>query len=63
MKLNETEANMNMFGHMIKNRVATNDVRSFVRKQSDMKRTSNKYDLKLSRTAMRRKLNDACAQA
>ena len=62
-KLNETEANINMFGHMIRNGIATNDVRNFVSKQSDMKRMSNKYDQRLSKTAMRRKINDACAQA
>ena len=63
MKLNETEANVEMFCNMVKNGVATNDVRNFVSKQTDMKRTNNKYDLKFSRTVMRRKLNDACAQA
>ena len=62
-RLNETEAVVEMFSQMIRNGVATNDVRNFVAKQSDMKKANNKYDLKLSKTAMRRKLNDACAQA
>ena len=63
MKLNETEANVEMFCNMVRNGIATNDVRNFVSKQSDMKRANNKYDLKLSRSVMRRKLDDACAQA
>ena len=62
-RLNETEAVVEMFSQMIRNGVATNNVRNFVAKQSDMKKANNKYDLKLSKTAMRRKLNDACAQA
>ena len=61
-KLNEIEANVEMFSQMVSNGVATNDVRNFVVKQSNMKKSDNKYDLKLSKTAMRRKLNDACAQ-
>ena len=62
-KLNETEAIVEMFSQMVSNGVATNDVRNFVVKQSNMKKSDNKYDLKLSKAAMRRKLNDACAQA
>ena len=62
-KLNETEAVIDMFSQMVRCGVATNDVRNFVTNQSNMKKTSNNYDLKLSKNVMRRKLNDACAHA
>ena len=62
-KLTETEVNIEMFGRMVRSGVATNDVHNFVVKQSDMKRVSQKYDLKLSKSAMKRKLSDACALA
>ena len=50
-KLNETEAIVEMFSQMVSNGVATNDVRNFVVKQSNMKKSDNKYDLKLSKAA------------
>ena len=62
-KLNETETIIDMFSQMDRCGAATNDVRNFVVKQSKMKKTSSNYDLKLSKSVMRRKLNDAWAQA
>ena len=61
-RLNDTEANIEMFSQMVRCGVATNDIRNFVMRQSEMKKTSKKYDVKLSKSAMRRKLNDACPQ-
>ena len=62
-RLNETEVNIELFRRMLNNGVATNDVRNFVSKQSEMKKATNKYDLKLSKGAMKGKLSDACALA
>ena len=45
-RLKETEVNIGMFCQMIRDGVATNDVRNFVQKQSNMKKASSKYDLK-----------------
>ena len=63
LKLCETESNMKMFNKMIKKGVATQDVYHFVRKQSNLRKSSNKLDHKLLKANMRQKLNDACAYA
>ena len=44
-RLTETETNIEMFSRMVRTGVATNDVRSFVVKQSEMKRAGQKYDM------------------
>ena len=62
-KLKETEVKIDMISRMVRNNVATNDVRNFVRKQSKMKRSSSNMNLKLSRIAMKSKLSDLCATA
>ena len=62
-RLRITEVNIGMFSQMVKNEVATNDVRNFVAKQSNMKKASEKFDMKLCNSVMKRKLNDACALA
>ena len=49
LKIAETEANVSLFQHMVKNKVATNDIRNFVVKQSGMRRTNKKLDMKLMR--------------
>ena len=60
-RFNDTEVNVEMFGQMVRCGEATNEVRNFVMKKSDMQETSKKFDLKLRKSVMRRKLNDACA--
>ena len=62
-KLTEVEVNVNMFKKMIKSGVTTNDVRHFVVNQSKLKRISQKVNMSLARSAMKIKLNDACAEA
>ena len=62
-KLTETNANVRMFRRMIKERVATNDIRTFLSSQMAMKRAPSKLDLKLLKQLMRSKLNDLCAYA
>ena len=62
-RLRVTEVNIGMFSRMVRTDVATNDVRNFVLKQSNMKKASDKFDLKLCKSIMKRKLNDACALA
>ena len=62
-RLRVTEVNIGMFSRMIKTDVATNDVRNFVLKQSNMKKASDKFDMRLCKSIMKRKLNDACALA
>ena len=62
-KLTEVEVNNAMFSRMIKSGVATNDVRTFVIKQSKMKRANQKINIGLAKNAMKYKLNDACSVA
>ena len=63
LKLAEVDSNTEMFRVMIRDGVATNEVRSFVSKQTAMKRTTNKIDKSLIRSIMRSKLRDSCAYA
>ena len=58
-KLNVTEVNIAMFHRMIKEKVATNDVRSFAVNQQLLNRYRKGTDLKLSKVAMQQKLHDA----
>ena len=58
LKLTETNANVKMFRRMIRERVATNDVRSFITNQHSMKRAPGRLDYKLLKNSMRAKLND-----
>ena len=44
-RLNETEVNIGLFGRMVRNGVATNDVRSFVSNQAELKRADNEIGL------------------
>ena len=62
-KLSVTEININMFHRMIKNNVATNDVRSFANNQQYLNRHREKTAALLSKAAMRQKLKDACSTA
>ena len=48
---------------MVRENVATNDVRNFVKRQSKMKVTSRGINLKVAKSAMKCKLNDLCATA
>ena len=61
--LNETEVNIGLFGKMIRNGVATNDVRSFVSNQAELKRADHEINRSLTKKAMRSKFVDACALA
>ena len=47
--LNETEVNIGLFGKMIRNGVATNDVRSFVSNQAELKRADHEINRSLTR--------------
>ena len=58
-KLNVTEVNISMFHRMIKEKVATNDVRSFAVAQQLLNRHRKSTALKLSKVAMQQKLHDA----
>ena len=60
-KIAETEANIEMFSKMAKNAVATNDVRSFVTKQSDKMRVTKGLNKKVIKSVMKQKLSDACS--
>ena len=62
-KLSETEINIGLFSKMIRNGVATNDVRNFVQKQARLKCTNQKMCLAMSRKAMKNKVVDACSLA
>ena len=59
LKSAETETNISLFQKMVKNMVATNDVRDFVAKQSNMRRLDKKLDMKLIKISMKRKLTGA----
>ena len=63
LKLTETEANITLFRSMIAEKVATNDVRSFVVKQMNLKKSRAKFDSRVLRTAMKSKLDDALCYA
>ena len=63
LKLAEVDSNTEMFRVMIRDGVATNEVRSFVSKQTAMKRTTNVIDKSVVRSIMRSKLRDSCAYA
>ena len=62
-KLCETEVNIRLFDRMIKNGVATNDVRSFVAKQAKLKSSDHKMNSDLTKKAMKSKRADACSLA
>ena len=63
LKIRETEVRIDTISRMVREKVATNDVRNFVRKQSNMKVTSKGMNLKVAKSAMKSKLNDLCATA
>ena len=63
LKLTETEANITLFRSMIAEKVATNDVRSFVVKQMNLKKSRAKFDNRVLRTDMKSKLDDALCYA
>ena len=48
-KLAETQAVIDLFSRMVKSGIATNDVYSFVMKQSALRKASKKLDTKLLR--------------
>ena len=62
-KLSETEVNIRLFKKMVHNGVATNDVRNFVSKQAELKRTNHRLNESLTKNAMKEKFIDACALA
>ena len=62
-RLAETESNKRLFQRMIERRVATNDVRNFVKKQADIKKAEHSMNLRMVKTSMRAKLLDTCALA
>ena len=62
-KLNETEVNIRLFNRMVRNGVATNDVRNFVSNQAELKRMDHRMNDSLTRNAMKEKFIDACALA
>ena len=62
-KLNVTEINIGLFNRMIKEKVATNDVRNFSDKQHKLKHSYNGTKWKLSEVAMKQKLKDAYSTA
>ena len=53
-KLNGTEVNIGLFHRMIKNGVATNDVRSFTLNQQKLKKSKSKPSSALLKTAMKK---------
>ena len=63
VKLKETEVNIRLFDRMVKNGLATNDVRSFVSKQARLKTTNHKLSFGVMTKAMKCKLVDACSLA
>ena len=62
-KLSVTEINIGLFNRMLKNKVATNDVRNFSDKQHGLKHTYSGTDWKISKVAMSQKLRDAYSTA
>ena len=60
-KLNQAEVNTRLFNKMVRNGVATNDVRNFVSKQAGLKRINHQMNESLTRKAMKAKFIDACA--
>ena len=62
-KLTETESNIKLFLKMIRTGVATNDVRSFLQKQTGMKRSTKRIDKKTLKSSMKSKLQDALVYA
>ena len=62
-KLNETEINIRLFSRMALNAVATNDVRSFVSRQAELKSEDHVISNSLTKKAMKCKLADACSLA
>ena len=63
VKLNETEVNVKLLSRMIRNGVATNDVRNFVTKQAGLKRMDGEINCALTKKAMKSKFVDACSLA
>ena len=62
-RLVDTEINIGMFSKMIKKGISTNDVYYFVKKQSELRKSSNSIDYKLMKANMKQKLNDSCSYA
>ena len=54
-----TEANIELFNTLIRLDLATNDVKSFVSKQTIHKRIDKRPDIKVQRVSMKSKLHDA----
>ena len=63
LKLADTEATIKLLHRMCRQEVATNDVFNFTRKQTGNRKSTKRFDIKILKTSMRQKLNDACAQA
>ena len=63
VKLDETEVNVRLLDKMIRNGVATNDVRNFVTKQAGLKRMNGEINYALTKKAMKSKFVDACSLA
>ena len=62
-QLKETEVRTGLFRRMVKENVATGDVRSFVNKQAKLKRVNHEVHLGTVKHAMKNKLNDTLASA
>ena len=58
-KLAATEGNIELFGNLLKLGVATNEVKSFILKQSIHKKVSTKPDFKVQKAIIKSKLQDA----
>ena len=62
-KIAATEANIFLFKTLKSMDIATNDIASFVKKQTNLKKASSRPDIKVLRAAMRSKLSDALSFA
>ena len=62
-KLAATEANIFLFKTLKSMDIATNDIASFVKKQTNLKKASSRPDIKVLRAAMKSKLSDALSFA
>ena len=61
IKLAHSESNLFLFNELLKRNISTRDVFYFALKQAKIRKVYKKLDPPLSKTAMKSKLNDACA--
>ena len=60
-KLIGSECNVHLFATLLKKGISTRDIYSFASKQAKLRKVCKSIDMPLTKTAMRSKLNDACA--